>query len=301
MRKAKATAAVIVAAVCFFTGIIAAASDSGSTARQDPASQAQQRRFIKEIVLPPQLEAEKPATLAVLDTEGHLLPGVTVDLPEGRHVITDSTGRARFVVTSAPGRFAADISIGSGSIGAVIATADVIVGFSASSTDITISQLPRFAELGGRIEVRGAGFRGDADMNKVFIAGQPSLVLAASPVSLVVTPGLNAVPGDAVLEIGVGARRTKPAVVTLVSLTVDPQAIPIVEGKKNQLVISVRGTEQKLMLAIENRTPDVIQLTGGDIQLVKSTGGRRNRAVIDMRALRATDFSVSVKLAPGGP
>jgi len=224
-----------------------------------------------------------------------------VDLPEGRHVITDSTGRARFVVTSAPGRFAADISIGSGSIGAVIATADVIVGFSASSTDITISQLPRFAELGGRIEVRGAGFRGDADMNKVFIAGQPSLVLAASPVSLVVTPGLNAVPGDAVLEIGVGARRTKPAVVTLVSLTVDPQAIPIVEGKKNQLVISVRGTEQKLMLAIENRTPDVIQLTGGDIQLVKSTGGRRNRAVIDMRALRATDFSVSVKLAPGGP
>jgi hypothetical protein len=138
-------------------------------------------------------------------------------------------------------------------------------------------------------------------MNRVAIDGQPSLVLAASPASLVVLPGANAVPGAAALEISVGARRSKPAVLTLVSLTVEPQAIPIVEGKRNQLLVSVRGTDKKLMLAIENRTPDVIQLTGGNIQRVKSSGGKQNHAIIEMRALRATNFSVSVKLAPEGP
>jgi hypothetical protein len=89
MRKAKATAAAITAAVCIF---VAVAAVQGFAARQGPASQEQHRRFIAEIVLPPQLETEKPATLAVLDTEGRLLSGVSVDLPEGRQVRTDSTG-----------------------------------------------------------------------------------------------------------------------------------------------------------------------------------------------------------------
>jgi hypothetical protein len=300
MRNAKATAAVIAAAVCFFAAVIAAAPSSRFTSPQSPAPQEQQKGFIDAIVLPPLLETEKPATLAVLDRDGRLLPGVGVDLSDGRQVRTDSTGRARFVVTSPPGDFTAGIYFG-GDVAHRTATAEVISNSAASPADIIISRLPQFAELGARIEVRGAGFRGDADMNKVFIAGQPSLVLAASPVSLVVTPGLNAVPGEAVIELSVADKKSKPAVLTLVSLTVEPQAIPIVEGKKNQLVVSVRGTDQKLMLDIENRTPDVIQLAGGNTQRVKSSGGKRNRAVIEMRALQAKGFSVSVKLAPEGP
>jgi hypothetical protein len=293
MRNAKATAAVIAAAVCFF----AARASSGFSARQNPPPQEQLGGFIDAIVLPPLLETDKPATLAVLDQNGRLLPGVGVDLSDGRQVRTDSTGRARFVVTSSQGDFTARINFG-GDLGARTATANVVSSPSPSTTEVIVSQLPRFAELGARIEVRGAGFRGDADMNRVTIGGQPSLVLAASPASLVVLPGANSVPGETALEITVGARRSKPAVFTFVSLTVEPQAIPIVEGKKNQLVVTVRGTDQKIMLSIENRTPGVIQLPSGNIQRVKSSGGKRNIAVIDMRSLRATDFSVSVKLAP---
>jgi hypothetical protein len=300
MRNAKATAAVIAVAVCFFAAIVEVAPSAGFSARQNPAPQEQPRGFIDEILLPPLLETDKPATLAVLDQDGRLLPGVGVDLSDGRQVRTDSTGRARFVVTSAPGDLTGRINFG-GDFGARTASAKVISSSSTSLTEIIISQLPRFAELGARIEVRGAGFRGDADMNRVTIGGQPSLVLAASPASLVVLPGANSVPGAMALEISVGARRSKPAILTFVSLTVEPQAIPIVEGKKNQLVVTARGTDQKLMLAIENRTPDVIQLSGGNIQRLRTSGGKRNLAVIDMRALRATDFSVSVKLAPEGP
>lgn len=300
MRNAKATAAAIAAAVCFFVGVAMAAAAPGFAARRSSVSQEQQGGVVDAIVLPPLLETDKPATLAVLDQDGRLLPGVGVDLSDGRQVRTDSTGRARFVVTSTSGDFTARVSLG-GDRGTRIANAKVTPSSSTSPTDITISQLPRFAELGARIEVRGAGFRGDADMNRVTIGGQPSLVLAASPASLVVLPGANSVPGAMALEISIGGRRSKPAILTFVSLTVEPQAIPIVEGKKNQLVVTVRGTDQKLVLAIENRTPDVIQLTGGNIQRLRTSGGKRNLAVIEIRALRATDFSVSVKLAPEGP
>ncbi len=253
-----------------------------------------------EIVLPPQLESEKPATLAVLDLEGRLVSGVAVDLPEGRRVTTDSTGRARFVVTSAPGQFTARVSIGVGSVGTVNGTAEVISNPAASSTQITISQAPRFTELGGRIVLFGAGFRGDAEMNGVTIGGQPALVLAASPISLVVVSGPNVSPGTAALQIEVAGKKCNPASLTFVSLSVEPPAIPIVEGKKNQLVLRVRGTDEKLMLAVENQTPDVVELAGGNVQRVRSSGGKRNHAVIEMRALRSTDFSIVVKLAAEG-
>jgi hypothetical protein len=134
-------------------------------------------------------------------------------------------------------------------------------------------------------------------MNKVFIGGQPALVLAASPVSLVVIPAPDVPPGTAALQIEVAGKKCNPATLTLVSLSVEPQSIPIVEGKRNHLVLSIRGTDQKLMLAVENQTPDVIELTGGNTQRVRSSGGKRNHAVIEMRALRSKDFSVTVKLA----
>jgi hypothetical protein len=288
MPRAKATAAVSAAAVCIF----AAAAASGFAAKRNSDLQPRRNTSAAEIVLPPQIETEKPATLAVLDGEGRLLPGVNVDLSQGQRVTTDSTGRARFVVTSAAGQFTAQATLGGAR-----ATTEVIPNSSASPTEVTISQSPRFTELGGRIIVRGGGFRGDADINIVTIDGLPALVLAASPVSLVVLPGASVVPGAASLEIDVAGRKCNPVTLTFVSLSVEPQAIPIVEGKNNHLILSVRGTDKKLMLAVENRTPDVIELAGGNIQRIMTNGGRRNVAVIEMRALRATDFSVVVKLA----
>ncbi len=284
----------IAAAVCIFAALAA----SGFPAKQNPNLQQQRNLSAVQIVLPPQLETGKPATLAILDGEGRLLAGVNVGLSDGRQITTDATGRARFVVTSAPGKFEVHVYAGADSVANPAGAAEVISGSSTSPTEVAISQVPRFTELGGRIDVRGTGFRGDADMNEVFISGQPSLVLAASPASLVIVAGPNEVPGAAALEVEAGGRRSKPAALTFVSIAVEPQAIPIVEGKRNHLVVSVRGTEEKLLLAVENRTPDVIALTGGNIQRVRSSGGIRNQAVIQMRALQSKEFSVSVKLAP---
>jgi len=291
MRNARATAAVCAAAVCFF-----AAHAQLEKAQQNPASPQVESRTAAEIVLPPQLETGKPATLAVLDAEGRLLPGVEIALPEGRRIRTDSTGRARFVVTAPAGSFTAQVSDAR-----ISATADVVGDLAGSSLQISVSQYPRFATLDGKVVVHGTGFRGDADLNRVTFTGKPALVLASSPLSLVVIPGLDVLPGPAEMQIEISGKKSKALPLTMVSFKVQPPDGLMAEGKKSRLTISVRGTDQRLMLTVENQSPETIELTAGNTQRVRSSGGTLNRAVVGFRALRAGEFSISVKLAAEGP
>jgi len=107
MYRGIATAAALAAAVCVFVGTF----PSRATAQQKQIPpELNGHAAVAEIILPSELEAEKPATLAVVNSDGLLAEGVTVLLPGGRKVTTDSTGRARFVVTSDPGAFIAEIA-----------------------------------------------------------------------------------------------------------------------------------------------------------------------------------------------
>jgi hypothetical protein len=287
MRKAKATAALSVAAVCIF------AAAPIIPARQDSASQDEHRRPAAEIVLPPQLETEKPATLAVLDGEGRLVPGAAVTLSNGKRVTTDSTGRARFVVTSDPGTLSAEVD-GSD----IHASADVLAMQTVPPDGIVVTNYPHVAAMQDHIAVRGAGFRGDADLNKVTLQGQPALVLASSTVSLVIVPGPNATPGPADFLVEVGGHKRGPLPLTLVSLEIEAPAGKLPRGKKSQFTVHVRGTEQKLALALRNLSPGGVELLGGNLQRVVSSGGPQNKAVVAIRGLREGEFSVSVRLVP---
>src|ERR1700724_2720048 len=63
----------------------------------------------RTIVLPQSTIAGAPATLAVLDSAGRLLPNVAVELSGGQKLTTDSTGRAPFVVPGEPGVLTAQV------------------------------------------------------------------------------------------------------------------------------------------------------------------------------------------------
>src|SRR5580704_15885746 len=102
----------IAAAAALAAAVFLAAQSLRADGQQSIASVTQDGQEAAEIVLPPQLETEKPATLAVLDREGRLAPNITVTLPGGKKIITDSTGRARFVVTSAPGPYVVEADAG---------------------------------------------------------------------------------------------------------------------------------------------------------------------------------------------
>jgi hypothetical protein len=265
----------------------------GFTVWRDAGSQASQSSQAAEIVLPPQLETEKPATLAVLDSEGRLIAGVAVTLSNGKRITTDSTGRARFVVTSDPGPFSAEVD-GSD----VRASADVLALQELSAEGILVTTYPHVSAMQDHIAVRGAGFRGDADINKVTLQGHPALVLASSTVSIVMVPGPNSVPGPADFTVEVSGRKRGPLPLTLVSLETEGPVGKLPRGKKAQLVVHIRGTEQKLALALRNLSPGSVELVGGNIQRVVSTGGPQNKAVVAIRGLNEGEFSVSVRVVP---
>jgi hypothetical protein len=244
-------------------------------------------------VLPPQLETEKPATLAVLDSEGRLMPGVAVTLSNGKRITTDSTGRARFVVTSDPGPFSAEVDGTE-----VRASADVLAMQEIPAEGMLVTTYPHVSAMQDHIAIRGAGFRGDADVNKVTLQGQPALVLASSTVSLVMVAGPNSVPGPADFTVEAGGHKRGPLPLTLVSLETEGPVGKLPRGKKAQLVVHIRGTEQKLALALRNLSPGSVELVGGNAQRVVSSGGPQNKAVVVIRGLNEGDFSVSVRVVP---
>src|SRR5689334_13993801 len=55
------------------------------------------------LLLPKRIVAGEPATLAVLDVNGRLTPGVGVNLSDGDLIVTNATGRALFVAPPKPG------------------------------------------------------------------------------------------------------------------------------------------------------------------------------------------------------
>src|SRR5712664_2226808 len=124
---------------------------------QRPAPAASGARIL---LLPRRIVSGERATLAVLDVNGRLTPGVGVKFSNGDRLTTDVTGRALFVAPLDPGVISAAIS---GRPGRVYTT--ILSPTEASSLSLDVSLAPRIASLSDRFELSGNGFCGDADAN----------------------------------------------------------------------------------------------------------------------------------------
>jgi hypothetical protein len=294
----------IAAAAALAAAVFLAAQSLRADGQQSIASVTQDGQEAAEIVLPPQLETEKPATLAVLDREGRLAPNITVTLPGGKKIITDSTGRARFVVTSAPGPYVveADAGVPNAKLQAIsIVIAHPSTPLGGSSANVIVTSYPRIVALDDHIVVRGSGFRGDADLNRASLASQPTLVLASSPDSLVLQPGPAETLGLKDLIIEAGGQRSGPVVVTFVSLEITRPPGELAVGQRGELNVRVNGTADRVTLSVENLSGGAVGLLNGNVQRVTSTGGPQNLAIIPLRALRAGGFSISVRVVTAIP
>jgi hypothetical protein len=288
-----------IAAAAALAAAVFIAAQSSQAARQATVSPPVAAPQAAQIVLPPQLETEKPATLAVLDSDGRLAAGVTVELPGGKKITTDATGRARFVVTSAAGPFVVQ-GVG-GAPGTRARAVSMVVDHPAipkggSSLDLTVTGYPHVVALEDHIVVRGSGFRGDADLNHVTLGGQPALVMASSPVALVVQPGPETAFGSKEMIIEVAGRRSAPLALALLSLEITPPADGLAAGQRGNLIVHLNGTTQKVTMGVENLFGSAVGLMNGNFQRVTTTGGAQNLAFIPVRALRPGDFSVSLRV-----
>lgn len=244
------------------------------------------------IVLPPRLMAGHPATLGVLGVDGKLAAGVQVDLGNGLRVTTDRNGRALF---TAPVSEDYLLTKASG------ASAAALIDPASGASEPKSVSLPSVVSVRDRFWICGAGLSGDADANMVRINGKAAVVLAASPVCVVVLAELNSETGPASISVQApGVQWT--AATTLVSLEFAPPRPALQPGQKGQIAVRVDGTSEKLRLVVEDRNPGVLRFEGGDARgdarRLTTSGGPTNIADIKVQAITSGDYSLRARLVP---
>jgi hypothetical protein len=251
------------------------------------------------IILPLKAVAGVQATLAVLDAQGRLLPNIEVVLSGGQKVTTDATGRALFKAPGVPGSLTAKTSrAGITSTTSVVASEDPDPQLTSPgpSGAAKVVSYPHVMAIHDRFTLEGIGFRGAADSNHVSLNGDPCLVVAASPVSLVVLPGPSVPVGDVTLEVTVAGMEAGQFPVSAVLLEISGPAEGVNAGAVGKLFVRARGSTQPLMLEVRNGSPGVIQLSKGNIQRVKTSGGDENIAAVEVKFVSGGNYSVSARL-----
>jgi hypothetical protein len=271
------------------TSVLAAICALPVSAQQPPAASS-----ARILLLPRRIVSGERATLAVLDVNGRLTPGVGVKFSNGDRLTTDATGRALFVAPLNPGVISAVISGRPGRVYTTILSPTEV----AAPASLQVSLAPRIASLSDRFEVSGSGFCGDADANQVTIGGQSALVLASSPTLLDVLPPSNLDPGAASVEVSCAKRSASAFSVKFVTLTLEADSSALAPGDHRTLTVRVQGTSSKVPLEAHNLAPDVADLSGGNPARITSSGGGDNLAKFQLVGRQKGSFVVSIRLLP---
>lgn len=266
-----------------------AAPSPTSSAQTAPSSSA-----ARILLLPRRIVSGERATLAVLGVNGRLTPGATITFSNGDRLKTDATGRALFVAPLNPGVVYGSIEGRPGRVSTVILTPA-----EASSPTMEISSAPRVASLTDRFELFGKGFCGDADTNQVTIADRGALVLASSPVSLVVLPPLELPPGPAKVKVSCARRDAPEYTVLFVELGLQADSSPLKRGEHRMLTVRVTGTIEKIPLEARNLAPDIAELVEGNpVRRFSSGGEDENVAQFEVIGRKNGTFLISIRLVP---
>jgi len=275
-------------AIPFFCLIAGAFVPGAKGQQQAPAASG-----ARILLLPRRIVSGERATLAVLDANGRLTPGVTVNFSNGDRVKTDATGRGLFVAPLNPGVIFGSIEGRTGRVSTAI-----LAPSEAASPLIEVSSAPRVASLTDRFEIVGRSFCGDADSNQVTIAGQRAIVLASSPVSLIVLPPQDLEPGGEAVGISCTKRQSPPFSVTFVGLDLEADSSPLKPGEHRALTVRVRGTTAKVALEARNLAPDIAELAGGNPVRASSSGGAENLDKFEVVGRKNGSFLISIRLVP---
>jgi hypothetical protein len=140
-----------------------------------------------------------------------------------------------------------------------------------------------------------------ADSNHVLLGEQPCLVVAASPVSLVILPGLHIPLGTITLRVSAGGSDIGPVPVTGVLLDFSGPAETPTAGAEGKLILRVHGTTAPLDVEVRNATPEIVQLLHGNVQRLGTSGGEQNIASVELKFLASGNYEVTARIASSDP
>lgn len=269
---------------CLVAGLFAAATLTPRSALHAQAPSTPLTTWNITVVLPPRVVAGRRATLAALGVDKRLAGGVKIEVGE-QQVTTDSTGRAIFNAPASAGYVLAKAS------GASFATL-VDPPTNDPSPSLTVAPV---ISLHDQFSICGTSLDDRADGNLVKINGQLSLVLAASPECIVVLPGPKVSAGPATISITTDSAQftAKTSIVSLAFEAPNPALLP---GRKGDLLVRVRGSDQKLRLMVDNETPGVLRFLRGETQEVATSGGAQNIATIKVQGVASGTFSFHARV-----
>ena len=281
----------ILAGIAAIAGILSPAGARAAHGRQaaEAATPAPAEAHFT-IVLPPVLVAGQPATLAVLDARGRPAANSTVRLTGDVTLTTDATGRAALTAPDAQGVLRATLPDGSAPV-----SATVIAAPAADRAGLRIDTTPRLVMLRDRFTVRGGGFHGIADENRVLLAGQTAAVLAASPVALVVLPNPATTLGDTKLEVDAGGISASTEPVTMIAFEMQGSTSKGRPGEKGEIRVTVRGTDQPVEFEARAVPEGRIELARGNPSRGRTSGGATNTATIAFTYRQRGEFDVEVR------
>jgi hypothetical protein len=146
----------------------------------------------------------------------------------------------------------------------------VIPPSESASSSPEIDSAPRVASLADRFEILGRGFCGDADSNQVSVASHPALVLASSPVSLVVLPPMDLGPGPATVDVSCAKHPAPPFPVTFAELDLDADSSPLKRENLTFLYYLAKSRSKPAILL-----PEIAELSGGNLIRFPAVAARK--------------------------
>src|SRR6202158_4814463 len=287
-RNLRAALWAVVVAGTTLTAPPRVAAQAQSSAEASPTPSA-----ARMIILPRKLVARERATLAVLDIQGRLTPDAIVEFSSGAHVRTDSTGRAAFDVPTKPKVLFAHLQGRPDKVSSVI-----VQRTSSAEPGLTVSSYPRVVARTDRFDLSGSGFSGTADANGANAGGTTALILAASPLALVLMPAPGLSEGPSEFSVETRGQHAGPFPITFVSLEVSATKHRLAANERGVLTVRVRGSDQRLLIEARNLTPEIVALARANALREVTSGGEENVARFELSGLRTGAFSISVRLVP---
>lgn len=268
-------------------------STEPASAAQAPSEAPPKPSAARTIILPRKLVAGQRATLAVLDIQGRLTPSAVVEFSAGTRVVTNSTGRAAFTVPAKSRVLFAHLEGRPDSVSSLIMQPSP-----SPEPGLRVSSYPAVVALADRFEVSGTGFSGDSDANGAKAGGKVALILAASPLAVVVLPAPGLPQGPSEFSVESHGHTAGPFPISFVSLEVGAAKHSLAANERGVLTVRVHGSSGRLLIEARNLSPEILSLGGGNIQRTVSSGGPENVARFELRGLHGGDFTISVHLIP---
>jgi len=122
--------------------------------------------------------------------------------------------------------------------------------------------------------------------------------MGMAPSSLVVLPVPHVHLGNVSLKVSAAGTDARQFPVSVVMLEFSGPTGTPEAGSSGSLTLRARGTTEPLAVEIRNGSPTVIQLSGGNVQHLRTSGGEQNVAPIEVKFLTGGTYAVSARLVP---